>query len=101
MQSTSWKLAEIIPEVSQALATCSGDVLAELSLKLVEFITKTGREVRYRKPVIKGWSTRRLMHRRRPARDLASRRLSGRYRASHGASGHSSGRVARMTVPAG
>ncbi|QPB09789.1 recombination directionality factor [Streptomyces phage Shady] len=52
-QSTSWKLAEVIHEIDEALSRHKGEVLAELSLELVEFTTKSGRDVSYRKPVVK------------------------------------------------
>ncbi|QPB09714.1 recombination directionality factor [Streptomyces phage Shaeky] len=52
-QSTSWKLAEVIHEIDAALSSFKGEVLAELSLELVEFTTKAGRDVSYRKPVVK------------------------------------------------
>ncbi|MFG3200351.1 hypothetical protein ACGFYT_30005 [Streptomyces sp. NPDC048208] len=52
-QSTSWKLAEVVHEIDNALSAYKGEVLAELSLELVEFTTKAGRDVSYRKPVVK------------------------------------------------
>lgn len=52
-QSTSWKLAEVVHEIDNALSQYKGEVLAELSLELVEFTTKAGRDVSYRKPVVK------------------------------------------------
>jgi hypothetical protein len=52
-QSTSWKLAEVVHEIDAALSRHSGEVLAELSLELVEYTTKSGRDVSYRKPVVK------------------------------------------------
>ncbi|OKI71405.1 recombination directionality factor [Streptomyces sp. MJM1172] len=52
-QSTAWKLAEVIHEIDNELSAYSGEVLAELSLELVEFTTKAGRDVSYRKPVVK------------------------------------------------
>jgi hypothetical protein len=52
-QSASWKLAEVVHEIDAALSRYSGEVLAELSLELVEFTTKSGRDVSYRKPVVK------------------------------------------------
>ncbi|QDQ14310.1 hypothetical protein [Streptomyces spectabilis] len=52
-QSTSWKLAEVVHEIDNALSAHKGEVLAELSLELVEFTTKAGRDVSYRKPVVK------------------------------------------------
>ncbi|MFJ8394376.1 hypothetical protein [Streptomyces sp. NPDC094144] len=59
MLSTSWKLAEVVHEIDNALSAYKGEVLAELSLELVEFTTKAGRDVSYRKPVVKvlkAWS---------------------------------------------
>ncbi len=58
-QSTSWKLAEVVDQYEAALASVKGEALAELSLELVEYTTKSGRDVSYRKPalkVIKPWS---------------------------------------------
>ncbi|WP_030855290.1 hypothetical protein [Streptomyces sp. NRRL S-475] len=58
-QSTSWKLAEVVDQYENALAAVKGEALAELSLELVEYTTKSGRDVSYRKPalkVIKPWS---------------------------------------------
>ncbi|MFI2242390.1 recombination directionality factor [Streptomyces chrestomyceticus] len=52
-QSTSWKLAEVVHEIENDLSAHDGEVLASLSLELVEFTTKAGRDVSYRKPVIK------------------------------------------------
>ncbi|MFI8422342.1 hypothetical protein [Streptomyces sp. NPDC085479] len=59
--STSWKLAEVVHEIDNALSMHKGEVLAELSLELVEFTTTAGRDVRYRKPVIKVLSAHRLL----------------------------------------
>ncbi len=52
-QSASWKLAEVLHEVDNALSAIDGEALAELSLELVEYTTKSGRDVSYRKPVIR------------------------------------------------
>ncbi|MFJ4701944.1 hypothetical protein ACIP5N_27665 [Streptomyces sp. NPDC088768] len=52
-QSSSWKLAEILDHVDGALSDVEGEALAELRLELVEYTTNTGREVSYRKPVIR------------------------------------------------
>lgn len=52
-QSTSWKLVEVLHEIDNALSMVKGEALAELSLELVEFTTKAGRDVSYRKPVVK------------------------------------------------
>ncbi|MFB6535099.1 hypothetical protein ACFCY8_26450 [Streptomyces noursei] len=59
LQTGSWKLAEVLHEVENALDRVGGETLAELSLELVEYTTKKGRDVSYRKPVIrvlKSWS---------------------------------------------
>ncbi|MFF4392403.1 hypothetical protein ACFY0G_37480 [Streptomyces sp. NPDC001552] len=58
-QTTSWKLAEVLHEVENALDKVGGDALCTLELELVEYTTKKGRDVSYRKPVIhvlKSWS---------------------------------------------
>ncbi|MCF3119704.1 hypothetical protein IPZ68_08270 [Streptomyces arenae] len=52
-QTGSWKLAETLHEIGNALDKVDGEALAELSLELVEYTTKKGRDVSYRKPVIK------------------------------------------------
>jgi hypothetical protein len=52
-QSGAWTLAEVLHEVENALSRIDGEALAELSLELVEYTTKAGRAVSYRKPVIK------------------------------------------------
>lgn len=52
-QSGAWTLAEVLHEIENALARVQGEALAELSLELVEYTTKAGRAVSYRKPVIK------------------------------------------------
>ncbi|GGR71283.1 hypothetical protein GCM10010252_06990 [Streptomyces aureoverticillatus] len=58
-QTGSWKLAETLHEIGNALDKVNGEALAELSLELVEYTTKKGRDVSYRKPVIrvlKSWN---------------------------------------------
>ncbi|MFJ7588424.1 hypothetical protein ACIQZO_13765 [Streptomyces sp. NPDC097617] len=58
-QTGSWKLAEVLHEVENALEKVGGEALATIELELVEYTTKTGRDVSYRKPVIKvlkSWS---------------------------------------------
>ncbi|MGW3072752.1 recombination directionality factor [Kitasatospora sp. NPDC001132] len=58
-QSTSWKLAEVVDQYENALGMIDGEALAELSLEHVQYTTKTGRDVSYRKPVlrvIKPWA---------------------------------------------
>lgn len=51
--SGSWGLAGEIDEAESALAKIDGPALATITLELVEYTTKTGREVSYRKPVVK------------------------------------------------
>ncbi|MFJ2407120.1 hypothetical protein ACIOUE_38135 [Streptomyces xanthochromogenes] len=58
-QTGSWKLAEVLHEVENALGRVGGEALATIELELVEYTTKKGRDVSYRKPVIrvlKSWS---------------------------------------------
>ncbi|MGW2380214.1 recombination directionality factor [Streptomyces sp. NPDC001658] len=52
-QTGSWKLAEVLHEIANALDKVGGEALAELSIELVEYTTKKGRDVSYFKPVIK------------------------------------------------
>lgn len=55
----SWTLAEVLHNVENALDRVGGEALAELHLELVEYTTKKGRDVSYRKPVIrvlKSWN---------------------------------------------
>jgi hypothetical protein len=52
-QTGSWSLAEVEGEVLDNLSRIGGEVLCELSLELVEYNTKKGRAVSYRKPVLK------------------------------------------------
>lgn len=57
--STSWDLLTTLHEVRNDLDRIDGEALCELSLELVEYDTKAGRHVEYRKPVItviKSWS---------------------------------------------
>jgi len=51
--STSWDLLTVLHEVRNSLESIGGEVLCELSLELVKYTTKAGRNVEYRKPVIK------------------------------------------------
>lgn len=51
--STSWDFLVSLHEVRNELDAIDGDALCELSLELVEYTTKKGRDVSYRKPVIK------------------------------------------------
>ncbi|MFB7675609.1 hypothetical protein ACFC26_29795 [Kitasatospora purpeofusca] len=52
-QTGSWKMAEVLHEYDNALTRVGGPALVELSLELVEYTTKKGREVSYFKPVVK------------------------------------------------
>jgi hypothetical protein len=57
--STSWDLLVSLADVENELVAVGGEALCELSLELVEYTTKKGRDVSYRKPVIKvlkSWS---------------------------------------------
>ncbi|WP_369376100.1 hypothetical protein [Streptomyces sp. cg36] len=59
LQTASWKLAEVLHEVENSLNKVGGEALSELSLELVEYTTKKGRDVSYRKPsirVLKSWN---------------------------------------------
>ncbi|MEV7582221.1 recombination directionality factor [Streptomyces erythrochromogenes] len=59
LQTGSWKLAEVLHEVENALNKVDGEALATLELELVEYTTKKGRDVSYRKPtirVLKSWN---------------------------------------------
>ncbi|MBH1936489.1 hypothetical protein I5Q34_19780 [Streptomyces sp. AV19] len=59
LQTGSWKLAEVLHEVRNSLDKVGGEALCSLELELVEYTTKQGREVSYRKPtirVLKSWS---------------------------------------------
>lgn len=49
----SWTMAEVLHEYDNALSRVDGEALCELTLELVEYVTKAGRNVSYRKPVIK------------------------------------------------
>jgi hypothetical protein len=53
-QTGSWTLAEILHEYENALASIDGPAVATLTLELVEYTTKAGRFVSYRKPVLDG-----------------------------------------------
>lgn len=50
--SGSWKFAEDVDGIVAALAKADGPVRATLKLDLVEYDTKGGRHVRYRKPLV-------------------------------------------------
>ena len=51
--SSSWGLAAQVNDLEGELADAGGASLATLSLELVEFTTKAGRDVKYTKPVVK------------------------------------------------
>jgi hypothetical protein len=51
-QTGSWTLAEVLWQYEDALAEIGGEAVADLTLELVEYTTKQGRAVRYRKPVL-------------------------------------------------
>lgn len=53
LQTGSWKLAEVLHEVENALDRVGAEALCTLELELVEYTTKKGRDVSYRKPVIR------------------------------------------------
>jgi hypothetical protein len=50
----SWTLVEVLHEYENALAAIGGEAVATLTLELVEYTTKAGRFVSYRKPVLTG-----------------------------------------------
>ncbi|GAA0660257.1 hypothetical protein GCM10010193_08990 [Kitasatospora atroaurantiaca] len=52
-QTGSWKLAEVLHELDNSLSRVGGPALAELTIELVEYTTKKGRDVSYFKPVVK------------------------------------------------
>lgn len=52
-QTGSWSMAEVLHEYDNALSRVDGPALAELTLELVEYETKKGRQVSYYKPVVK------------------------------------------------
>ncbi|SCD35225.1 hypothetical protein [Streptomyces sp. OspMP-M43] len=59
LQTGSWKLAEVLYQVENALDKIGGEALCSIELEHVEYTTKKGRDVSYRKPVIrvlKAWS---------------------------------------------
>jgi len=56
--SHSWKLAEVVGDYAAELERYDGPVLGDLALELVEYTTKSGRNVCYRKPTLnirKAW----------------------------------------------
>ncbi|MEW1550964.1 recombination directionality factor [Streptomyces tsukubensis] len=59
LQTTSWTILPYLDQYWADLGNIDGEALAELSLELVEYTTKTGRDVSYRRPalkIIKPWS---------------------------------------------
>lgn len=57
-QSNSWTVLPFLDFYWADMADIKGEILVEFSLELVEYTTKTGREVSYRRPalrVIKPW----------------------------------------------
>ncbi|MER5638411.1 hypothetical protein ABT095_15800 [Kitasatospora sp. NPDC002227] len=52
-QTGSWKLAEVLHELDNALTRVGAPALAELALEHVEYDTKAGRHVSYYKPTVK------------------------------------------------
>ncbi|MGW2890821.1 recombination directionality factor [Streptomyces griseoruber] len=50
--STSWELAESLPSLEHALNEAGDPALCVLRYELVEFATRSGVEVSYRKPVV-------------------------------------------------
>lgn len=50
--STSWEFAEALPSLERALNEAGGPALCVLRYELVEFTTRSGVEVSYRKPVV-------------------------------------------------
>jgi hypothetical protein len=51
--STSWDLVSVLHEIEDELERIGGEALCTLSLELVQFTTSAGKNVEYRKPVIK------------------------------------------------
>jgi hypothetical protein len=51
--SASWDALTILHQVRNDLEAVGGEVLCELSLELVKYVTRAGRPVHYRKPVIR------------------------------------------------
>ncbi|MFG2916270.1 hypothetical protein ACGF0D_25690 [Kitasatospora sp. NPDC048298] len=59
LQTSSWKLAEVLHVIENSLIKVDGEALCLLELELVEYTTSKGRDVSYRKPVIrviKAWN---------------------------------------------
>jgi hypothetical protein len=50
--TSSWTLAEVLYQYEDALESIAGPAVADLKLELVEYTTKQGRNVSYRKPVL-------------------------------------------------
>jgi len=53
-QTGSWTMAEVLHIYDNALTKVGGEAVANLTLELVEYTTKAGRNVSYRKPVLTG-----------------------------------------------
>jgi hypothetical protein len=51
-QSGSWTMAEVLYQYEDALDRIGGEAVATMRLELVEYTTKKGRNVSYRKPVL-------------------------------------------------
>jgi hypothetical protein len=51
-RSGSWTMAEVLHQYENALDRVGGEAVATMSLELVEYTTKKGRDVSYRKPVL-------------------------------------------------
>lgn len=48
----AWTMAEVLHQYENALDRVDGEAVATMSLELVEYTTKKGRDVSYRKPVL-------------------------------------------------
>ena len=52
LNSSSWAFAEALPQLRHALGTVSGPVQCVLGYDMVEFTTRSGVDVSYRRPVV-------------------------------------------------
>lgn len=52
LKSSSWALAEALPQLKHALGTVSGAAQCVLGYDMVEFTTRSGVDVSYRRPVV-------------------------------------------------
>jgi len=52
-QTSSWTMAEVLHEYAEALSQVDGEAIADMHLELVEYTTKAGRAVSFRKPTLK------------------------------------------------